>query len=201
MIKLLFTQLLEIAINKLNSLNPEINKILRTHQGKVLLLELTQLSQTCYFFVQNEHLYVYSTFDGHPDTVIRGSLLAFLKQAVLSHSIEKDLIIEGDVEFAQDIRCLLQNLGIDWEEWISYITGDIVAHHLGVTIKKLKKTSSTWLQRFSQDTLEYLQEEKKLLPVREEIEDFYEEISILRNDVARLEALLARFLNGKSAMQ
>ena len=70
--------------------------------------------------------------------------------------------------------------------------GDVAAHQIG----NLLRGSFVWGKQVAatlgQDTAEYLQEEKQELPRPDEVNAFLAEVDILRGDVDRLAARVAR---------
>jgi len=83
-------------------------------------------------------------------------------------------------------------MGIDWEEVLAQNIGDIPAHQAG----RLLRGSLDWIMstrgKLREDIGEYLQEEVRLLPSRNEIEAFMDDVSKTRSDVDRLEARIQR---------
>jgi ubiquinone biosynthesis protein UbiJ len=103
-----------------------------------------------------------------------------------------DVDITGDVETGQAFKSILDEMDIDWEEQLSRVTGDVVAHQLG----NLARRAGEWLRHggttLQQDIGEYLQEESRVLPSRIEIENFIADVGNTAMAVERLEARLQR---------
>ena len=101
---------------------------------------------------------------------------------------KQDLSISGDIDFGQDVRDLFGQIDIDWEEHLSHFTGDIIAHQLAnlftSTLKNVDEINTT----FQQSLTEYLQEETKCLPCREELNDFFDDVDSMKLRVDRLQA-------------
>jgi ubiquinone biosynthesis protein UbiJ len=107
--------------------------------------------------------------------------------------------ITGDIETGQAFRAILDGMDIDWEEQVSRVTGDVVAHQLG----NLARKAGAWLrhggQTLEQDIGEYLQEESRVLPSRIEIENFIADVGMTAMAVERLEARLQRLRHGRGS--
>jgi ubiquinone biosynthesis protein UbiJ len=105
--------------------------------------------------------------------------------------------ITGDVETGQAFKSVLDAIDIDWEEQLSRLTGDVVAHQLGNAMRHTR----SWLDHarltLERDLSEYLQEELRVVPTRIEIENLIEEIGRLVMDADRLEARLRRLLTAR----
>ena len=87
---------------------------------------------------------------------------------------------------------MVEKLEIDWEEHLSRLTGDIIAHQIGNTVRGLFRWGERSAEHLGQDAADYLQEETDILPVPWEVEGFIEEVDTLRSDIDRLEARVKR---------
>lgn len=104
----------------------------------------------------------------------------------------RELAFHGDVGMIQDVRRLFGELDIDWEEQLSRVLGDVVAHEVG----NLARGVGDWL-RHAGDTLlnnagEYLTEEQRSLATASEVERFVSDVDRLRTDADRLQARVRR---------
>ena len=89
-------------------------------------------------------------------------------------------------------QAVLNAMDIDWEENLSTLTGDVIAHQLGNMAKRTGQAI-----RYSRDTLEkdigeYLQEELRMLPTRIETENFSAAVTRISIDADRLNARIKR---------
>jgi ubiquinone biosynthesis protein UbiJ len=187
---------LEVAINQVLQLDPETFDRLRTLQGKVIAIELRGLDITLYLIPGDDGLNVFGDFEGEPDTTLRGTPLAMARMGLATHAgdvlFAGDVEISGDVELGQQFRDILDGLDVDWEEHLSRLTGDMVAHKVGNLVRGAMQWGRNTMDTLGQDAAEYLQEESRDLPNRIEIEDFLAQVDTLRTDVDRAEARVAR---------
>jgi len=100
--------------------------------------------------------------------------------------------IEGDVETGQAFKAILDEMDIDWEEQLSRLTGDVMAHQLGNTARRAAGVLRDGRRTLERDIGEYLQEELRVLPTRIEAENFSADVSRLRMDTDRLAARIKR---------
>ncbi len=191
---------LETAINQVLQLDPDTVEQLQQLQGKVIAIELQGINVTLYLMPQEvpqeKALNVFGHFEGEPDTVLRGTPIAMAKMGLAKNAgdvlFEGDVEISGDVELGQQFREILDGLDIDWEEHLSHLTGDIVAHKMGNLVRGIFAWGKQTTEILSQDAAEYLQEESRELPNRREVDNFLKNIDILRSDVDRLEMRVTR---------
>ena len=102
--------------------------------------------------------------------------------------------ISGDVELGQHVKQLFDEIDIDWEGHLAQFTGDIIAHNVGSIIRRglaFKEQLNTSIRL---DLSEYLQEELRVFPPKEEIEDFFNDIDELSLSVERLDAKIVKLL-------
>lgn len=188
--------ILETAINQVLLLDPETIERLKGLQGKVIAIELKGLNACFYLIPQQEGLNVFGHFEGEPDTILRGTPVAMAKMGLAEEAgdvlFEGDVEISGDVELGQQFRDILDGLDIDWEEHLSHVTGDIVAHKVGNLVRGAMRWGKQTTDTLGQDAAEYLQEESRDLPNRGEVENYLKGVDTLRSDVDRMEVRVSR---------
>ena len=192
---LTLTEGLETSINHvLKQDSATLNKI-AVLQGKVIAFELTELDVTFYLFPHTEGIQVQYLYQGNADTVLQGSPLAFINMSLGDASesfFSGEIRIKGDIELGQRFKHILDQLDLDWEEWLSGYTGDLIAFKTGSLIRNLNSWGKDALKILELDAREYLQDEGQLTPHSAELNDFAEKISHLRDTTARLEARVMR---------
>lgn len=187
---------LETAINQVLALDPETIDRLHGLKGKVIAIELKGLNVSVYLVPGEGRMNVFGHFEGEPDTVLRGTPIAMAKMGLAREAgdvlFAGDVEIEGDVELGQQFRRILDNLDIDWEEHLSHLTGDIVAHKVGNLFRSMIRWGKNTISTLGQDASEYLQEESRDLPTSGEVDRFLKDVDVLRADIDRLEARIVR---------
>ena len=192
---LTLTEALETSINLVLKQDHATLEKFASLQGKIIAFELADLDLTIYLFPHTEGVQVQYLYQGQADTILQGSALAFINMS-LGDSTESffsgDIRIKGDIELGQHFKRILDQLDLDWEEWLSGFTGDLVAHKAGDLVRNFNSWGKDALKILEQDTQEYIQDEGQLTPHSVELEEFTKDISQLRDDTARLEARLSR---------
>ncbi len=192
---LTLTEALETSVNLVLKQDPATLEKFASLQGKVIAFEFTDLDLSLYLFPHTEGVQVQYLYHGQADTTLQGSSLAFINMS-LGDSTEsffsRDIRIKGDIELGQHFKRILDQLDLDWEEWLSAYTGDLVAFKASNLIHSFNSWGKDALKILELDTREYIQDEGQLSPHSTELEDFAENISQLRDDVARLEARILR---------
>jgi len=188
---------LEQAVNAALALDPKTGERLGRLQGRVVALELSGIGLRLFLQPHNSGLRLMGAYDGEVDTTLRGAPLAMLRmssgrtgEGMFKGGVE----IDGDVELGTQFQHVFEKLDIDWEEHISRITGDIVAHQLGNTVRDLFAWGERSADHLGEDIADYLQEEHEVLPVNWEVEEFVQGVDTLRSDVDRIEARIKRLV-------
>jgi len=192
---LTLTEALETSINLVLKQDSATLKKFSALQGKVLAFELTGLDLTLYLFPNNEGVQVQYIYESMADTTLQGSPLAFINMSLGDASesfFSGQVRIKGDIELGQKFQRILNQLDLDWEEWLSAYTGDLIAFKTGSFVRNLNSWGKDTLNILELDAREYIQDESQLTPYSIEIDDFTNNISLLRDDTARLEARLSR---------
>ncbi|MCG6935196.1 MAG: SCP2 sterol-binding domain-containing protein [Proteobacteria bacterium] len=190
------TAALETALNKTLRLDPDTFARLGDFSGKVIAIELHGFDLTLYLLPGPDGINLMTRYAGQPDTVMAGTPLAMARMALGPDASQVlfsgDVTIRGDVETGQRFKHLLDQLDIDWEELLSRLTGDVVAHKLGNLLRSTADWGQDALGILGDNTAEYLQQEAYDLPTPEATREFLQDVDCLRDDVARLEARLSR---------
>ncbi len=132
---------------------------------------------------------------GTSDLTIRSDIYHLSKLAMSSEKEQQSMltsgkvVMTGDVVIAEHLKKIMAKMEIDWEEKLSHLIGDIAAHQVGNIFRSANQWCKSTIESTEQNITEYLQEEIRLLPPREEIDDFFDDIDLIRNDIDRLEAL------------
>lgn len=95
--------------------------------------------------------------------------------------------IEGPADLAGTIDDLFRKLTWDFEEDLSKVFGDLVAHRLASGGKALAAWQREALARLAENLVEYWTEERPLLARPGDVEKFRREVDALRDKVALLE--------------
>ncbi|HHH39683.1 MAG TPA: sterol-binding protein [Sedimenticola sp.] len=187
---------LEATVNRLLALDPVARKQLAEMHGRVIAFEVLGTGQTLYLVPGPARLQILSRYEGEPDCLLRGTPLALARMGRGDQGTDQlfsgEVEIRGDTGLAHRFGHIMGSLDIDWEEQLSRVTGDVVAHGAGELVRGLGRWGRDTLETFGLDLQEYLQEELRLLPQRLEIETFLSQVDRLRDDVERLEARVER---------
>ena len=100
--------------------------------------------------------------------------------------------IAGNAEFAEALGFVFRNLSWDVEEDLSRLIGDIPAHRVVRGVRDLGAAQSRAVLALGDNLAEYLTEEAGMITTRGKLERFRDEVTELRDSVARIDKRIAR---------
>lgn len=185
------TVAMQAAFNRYLALDPQAVRHLKPLEGQVVCLRMEGIGIDIFHIFNEDEVEVVEEFSAEPDATIVGGPFSLIAQAIGRRSIfDGDVKIEGDVDTAQKFSRLLTEIDIDWEEHLSRLTGDGVAHQLG----RFARGVSSWMgarnDAMSDNTADYLRDETNHVPHSWELDEFIEKVDGLRDRVEVLEARL-----------
>lgn len=172
-------------------------------EGKVISIENTLPPFTLFLFPSINGIQISTDYNAEPDAIIRGNPVSLT--ALMTSTKKSDVMfsqhasLHGDTVVGQEFSNILKQVDFDWEEELSHLTGDPVAHQIGRTVRALSDWGKDVMASSQMNVSEYLHEEIRLLPAREEINGFLADIDQLRNDTDRLEQRITRLLKTGAA--
>ena len=170
-------------------------------EGKTFALRVPDTALAMYLSIDSGRVLLSGDYIDDPDIVATGSLISLVR---LAGPAAEDLIRDGSVEISGDVvaasqfRKLLKYGQLDLEEELSAVVGDAAAHGIGEFVRGVSGWSREASATMQQNVGEYLQEESRAVPGRHEADDFRDNVNSLRDDVARFEARLKKFEEGRT---
>lgn len=188
---------LEELINRYIALDPDSQARAAELANRTIAVEFASLGVSLYLVVDLAgRLQLFAECDREPDCVIHGDLLDLLRSSNdrtgASQLFSGKVSVLGDTGLAERFGALLSGLDIDWEEHLSQLTGDVIAHQVGRTVRATRTYLAAAATTAQRNLNEYLTQEARLLPARIEINNWCDDVDTLRDDVERLTARIAR---------
>ncbi|MFO2972196.1 SCP2 sterol-binding domain-containing protein [Legionella pneumophila serogroup 10] len=184
---------LQTAINTAMKLDELMPQKLQKLDGKTLEMVITPLNVNFYIRFKEGEMQLLHRIDGRPDTIIHSNPIGLIRLSLLPASKARSLFndkirISGDIELGQHVKKLFDEIDIDWEGHLAHFTGDVVAHQIGSFVRKGLEFKNQFNTSMQQNITEFLQEELRIFPSRNELEDFFAEVDELVLSVDRLQA-------------
>ena len=199
MIKKYSLTVLQKAINHALALDESMPVKIQALNGKVLEIIISPLNVNFFMSFTQTELQLLADYDGHADAIIHSSPLGLIRLSLLPASKMRSLFndkirISGDIELGQQVKKLFDEIDIDWEGHLAQFTGDVVAYQVGSLFRQGLAFRRQVKASVRHDVTEYLQEELRVFPPREEINDFFNDVDELSLSVERLAAHVNQLL-------
>ena len=112
--------------------------------------------------------------------------------AVGDERARSQIAIEGQADLAAVVDELFRTLRWDFEEDLSRVFGDVVAHRLAAGARDLAAWQRDAMQRLAENLAEYWTEERPLLVRPADAEKLHRDSRSLQEEVARLEGRIGQ---------
>lgn len=186
--------------NRVLSDYPAARQRLRAHDGKVIAAQVGPVQTRMRITTEGEMELVGDTSvaisapGADVSLTIPLSLLSGLatKEATALRQIE----FTGDSELAATLSNIARNIEWDIEADLSRVVGVVAAHRIIDTAQRARAWQTDARQRFTANVAEYLTEERQAFVVTRELENLAQQNETLRDDIARLNARLAKMQLG-----
>ncbi|ABV38701.1 protein of unknown function DUF1243 [Shewanella sediminis HAW-EB3] len=187
---LLLSAGLETALKQLVDQSPDEYAKLRSIHGKVLCIQLSQLSWPLYLVFARE-IQVLGRYEGEVTTRVNAditTLYQLTEGANLTELIKEDkLSIEGDLNLLQTFSHFIQHVEFDFAEPISKYLGDAPTHLLTQGAKQTKSDIAKVFTKSRSHIGQLTTEEYKLAPHKIEFIHLSDRIEDLVADIDAME--------------
>ncbi|CNJ15444.1 SCP2 domain-containing protein [Yersinia mollaretii] len=163
--------------------------------GKVLRIELREMSFPLLLIFSERQVDVLSQWDGDADCIVKTEVAVLAKlrdrQQLSPLMRSGELIVEGDIQVVQQLVALLDLAEWDPAEWLAPYVGDIAAETIGQIVHKSHHFIREQLRQQQHYLAEAITEEWKMAPAPLEVVWFNEEVDATARATEALSARLA----------
>lgn len=182
----------EFVINQLLCMDPDITAKLAPLDGSLIRLEFKD--ELLFFLrVHNGQVRILPNAAGPTDAIVTMSGFVFQKPKVALGSTFLSRLIEGidgEANMVIEVQRFLSNFQPDWEEGLSEVVGDGLAHNICRGANMTKDWQDSARLRLIENISDYFKHESTLLPTRRQTEKHFTKVNQLSEDVSKLELRL-----------
>ncbi|WP_070970895.1 ubiquinone biosynthesis accessory factor UbiJ [Vibrio sonorensis] len=193
----LVTAVIETSLNTLIKDNPDLLARLMRLKGQSVQVHIKEIDKTL-TFIFSQQVDVLANYEGKPDCYLSLNLSVLpelREQANITRLIKQDkLELEGDIQLAQRFAALMTDSKPDIEEWLSRLTGDVVAHTIVKGASNLGGFVKEEAKRHQDHLGQVLTEEWKIAPAPLEIAHFCDQVDDVKSQASRIEVRLNKLL-------
>lgn len=199
-LKPLAGRLLETALNRALSLDPETRAALAPLEGQRLQLHLESPPLAMEVRVAGEALRIGPAQGDEPDLSVRAGIGALLGQLPFLKSSGATPVgkvrISGDAELARQLQRLAGGFDPDWEQPFADALGPVLGPQVAKAVRAGLREARLQGAAFARASADYLTEESRDLVPKAEQQAFFDDVDTLRDRVERLAARVARHRSG-----
>lgn len=181
--------LFERSLNHLLRQSPGAAEILSRHRGRSVRFDLVAAQFD--FRIADDGYFSEAAVE-MPDAVIRPTATLLARLPFFGREALRDADYSGDSALLHSLDQVFRSLDWDAEADLAPLLGDIAAHRLAAAGHDAVHTLRHSARALGQNASEYLVEEVELMARKVDVARFNRAVDTLADDVARLEARLAR---------
>lgn len=183
-------------VNRVLSDYPAARQRLQVHEGKVIASQVGPVETRMRITRTGEMELVGETGAGTPaqtpDVSLSVPLSLLPRLATKDPAALSQIVFTGDSELAATLSDIARNVEWDIESDLSCVVGDAVAHRVVASAQRAHEWRVDAGQRITANVAEYLTEERRAFVTARELEALTLQNESLRDDIARLEARVAK---------
>ena len=199
---------LEAALNRALALDPETRAALAALDGQHVVLQLESRGGalpplSLQVRVEGERLAVGPVDPGRePDLGVRATLGGLLAQLPFLRRDDAPPVgkvrLSGDAELARRLQRLAERFDPDWQRPFVAVFGEVIGVQVAsAAAAALRNARATGLA-LAESGAEFLTEEGRDVVAKAELHAFYDDVDVVRDDVERLAARVARLATQRS---
>jgi len=181
--------LFERSLNHLLRQTPGAAEALGRHRGRSVRFDLAVAQFD--FRIADDGYFSEAVVDT-PDAVIRPTAALLARLPFFGREALRDADYQGDAALLQSLDSVFRTLEWDAEADLAPLVGDVAAHRLARAGHDAVDALRQRARALGQNAGEYLVEEAELMARPVDVARFNRAVDALADDVARLEARLAR---------
>jgi len=200
MIKPLAGRALEVALNRALALDPDTRTALVALDGQRIALTLESPALAMQIGVSGPRLTVGPVDPSQEaDLAVRSTLggvlaqLPFLANARRGNSAPAGRVkVSGDAELARRLQQLATRFDPDWQQPFVTAFGEILGVQIAQTLRAALLQARRSAKDLAETAAEYVTEESRDVVPRAELDAFHDDVDVIRDDVERMAARVAR---------
>lgn len=123
---------------------------------------------------------------GEADAAVELSPFTAMRLLAGDQGARRHVTVRGDTALAGALSAVVSELRWDVEEDLSRVVGDVAAHRIASGARDFARWQRRSARELMDSAVEYMVEERKLLPPAAQVRDWARAVDRLRDDVERL---------------
>ena len=200
---------LEAALNRALALDAETRAGLRALDGQRVALHVASPPLALQVRVDGERLVVGPVeAEAEADLSVRSTLGGLISQlpGPFGSMFRRDdappvgrMNISGDADLARRLQRLAERFDPDWQQPFASVFGDVLGVQIAKGLAAALQQARIAGRNLAESAAEYVTEESRDVVPRAQLDAFHDDVDVLRDDVERLAARVARLQRGAGA--
>ncbi|GAA4648460.1 SCP2 domain-containing protein [Kistimonas scapharcae] len=195
---------LEKGLKQVLKLDPVTARRFAELKGQVLQVAATSPVVDIWLVFTEEGIELRACHESEVDCVIRGTAPALARLAVsdepMATLFNEGITLTGNSDLLLTVSTIVKHSEFDWEALLARYSGGIAAHAVGQVSRVSAALFGDMAATARLNLSEYLQEELRVLPPKNEVSAFRDDLDTLRLAADRLQARVDR-LTAKTQQQ
>ncbi len=195
---------LEQGLKQVLKLDPVTARRFAELKGQVLQVASTSPAVDIWLVFTEEGIELRACHESEADCVIRGTAPALARLAVsdepMATLFNEGITLTGNSDLLLTVSTIVKHSEFDWEALLARYSGGIAAHAVGQVSRVSAALFGDVATTARLNLSEYLQEELRVLPPKNEVSAFRDDLDTLRLAADRLQARVDR-LTAKTQQQ
>jgi ubiquinone biosynthesis accessory factor UbiJ len=193
---------LEAALNRALALDPETRDALAPLDGRRVALTVEPSSNAwpplaLQVRVEGQRLLVGPVEPDIPaDLGVRATLGGLISQLPMFRRDDAPPVgrmrLEGDADLARRLQRLAERFDPDWQQPFARVFGDVLGVQIANAFAAALKQARVAGRNLAESAAEFVTEESRDVVARAELNAFHDDVDVLRDDVERMAARIAR---------
>ena len=190
---------LEAALNRALALDPDTRDALAPLDGRRVALTVESPPLALQVRVEGQRLLVGPVEADTPaDLGVRATLGGLLSQLPMFRRDDAPPVgrmrLEGDADLARRLQRLAERFDPDWQQPFARVFGDVLGVQIANAFAGALKQARVAGRNFAESAAEFVTEESRDVVARAELNAFHDDVDVLRDDVERMAARVARLV-------
>ena len=195
---------LEAALNRALALDPDTRDALAPLDGRRVALTIEPSSNAwpplaLQLRVEGQRLLVGPVeAETPPDLGVRATLGGLLSQLPMFRRDDAPPVgrmrLDGDADLARRLQRLAERFDPDWQQPFARVFGDVLGVQIANAFSGALKQARVAGRNLAESAAEFVTEESRDVVARAELNAFHDDVDVLRDDVERMAARVARLV-------
>ena len=188
---------LEAALNRALALDPDTRDALAPLDGRCVALTIESPPLALQLRVEGQRLLVGPVEAEAPaDLGVRATLGGLISQLPMFRRDDAPPVgrmrLEGDADLARRLQRLAERFDPDWQQPFARVFGDVLGVQIANAFAAALKQARVAGRNLAENAAEFVTEESRDVVARAELNAFHDDVDVLRDDVERMAARVAR---------